>query len=79
MSAYAALRHYGICIPSVVANINPLALELFSLWSALDGTSRLATPQQWYDLPAIYVEACGVIKMKFAELKALRKRADDGA
>jgi hypothetical protein len=63
---------YGVCPAGA---ITPLSQELWRLYNACDGTRRCQNPADFYELPAIYVDACQVID---ADLERIRKiRAKD--
>jgi hypothetical protein len=55
-----------------------LSLELYRLWVACAGTSRISKPSEYYDLPAIYVDACAIIEDERAKLEQ-GKRVSDGS
>jgi len=56
--------------------VTALSFELFSLYRACGGFSRLKTPDEYYDLPALYVDAARVImaeESRIEEIKAKKK------
>lgn len=62
-----AMLVYSVCPGGF---ITPLSGELLRLYSVLGGTSRLAKPSEYYDLPPLYVEGVEVIE---AELSRIAK------
>jgi hypothetical protein len=42
--------------------ITPLSWSLLQAHNACDGTARIVTPEQYYSLPALYVDAVSVIE-----------------
>lgn len=70
LPTYRALMLYGVC-PSLY--FTRLSYEAARVFSACGGTSRLSTPAQYYDLPAVYVDACATIDSKIGEIKKLRE------
>jgi len=44
-------------------------MELWRLYCACDGTRRVTKPSEYYDLPALYVEAASVIDSEMARIK----------
>lgn len=62
--AYFAFQIYNVCPLPI---ITPLSLRLVELYNALGGLNRLNRPDDYYNLPAIYVAACGVIEAELRE------------
>jgi hypothetical protein len=73
LPAYRAVMLYGIC-PS--GYFTPLSYEALRVYSACDGLKRIATPEQYYALPAVYVDCCAIIDSKLAEIRKLREAND---
>ena len=61
-----ALRDYSVCLRSI---ITPLCAELWKLYNACAGYSRLRTPSEFYDLPALYVNAVNIIEAELQRIK----------
>lgn len=68
---YAALLEYGICRRGI---ITADSIEMLEMFIRLGGTSRLRTPQEFYDLPAQYVDVVDVIEL---EKKMIQKEQHD--
>jgi hypothetical protein len=64
-------RIYDICPVPV---ISALSCELLRVWRACGGTERCRTPRDYYDLPAIYVQASDIIDAEMAKIKAAKER-----
>jgi len=62
----ACCVYYNLCAPSV---ITPLSLMLWNLYRRLDGTKGCSYDEYW-NLPAIYVEACDVIESEIAQIQS---------
>lgn len=56
----------GICPAGI---FSPLSHELLRVYAACDGTKRIATPREYYSLPAIYVDAVDVISNAIKDAK----------
>ena len=67
-----AVNRYGLCPVSV---ISPLSFELFNLYNACAGVSRMRSPAEYYALPNRYIEACRIIE---DELKRVPKEMPSG-
>lgn len=52
------LMAYGLC---PIPLFSDLSIELYGLYAALDGTSRLRTPEEIYGLPSLYLDAVNII------------------
>jgi len=64
---WKCVQRYGICPMGIVTS---LSVELWRLYNALGGTSRISTPEEYYRLPAIYVDAVRIIERELTEIKA---------
>jgi len=64
----ACCVYYNLCATSVITSFS---LNLWNLWRRLDGTKGCTYSDYW-ELPAIYVEACEVIE---SELATIQNRA----
>lgn len=54
--------YYNVCPESVVT---PFSAFLWSTWKRANGTNNCSYQEYW-DLPAIYVDACEVIESEIA-------------
>lgn len=50
--------------------ITPLSYQLYTLYQSCSGFSRISKPQEFYDLPAMYVEGCQVIEKELSRIKS---------
>ena len=66
---WQCLDLYSICKRGI---ITPLSAELFRLYRVLNGTGRIATPRQYDELSAIYVDACDVIEKEMRRLEIIQ-------
>ncbi len=64
--AIGCFQQYGVC---PVGIFTPLSLELGKLYSACAGYTRISRPADYYDLPALYVDACDVIDNELVMLR----------
>lgn len=70
---YAALVEYGICRRSI---ITADSIQMVEMFIRLGGTSRLRTPQEFYDLPAQYVDVVDLIEL---EKRMIQKEQQNAA
>ena len=71
------LKWVGLCPGGLVT---PEAGELYRAIIACGGTSRIATPGEYFRLPALWIEAVAVVnseRLKVAQLKKEMKDGDD--
>jgi hypothetical protein len=66
----ACCLYYNLCAPSV---ITPFSLMLWNLWRRLEGTKGCSYEEYW-QLPAIYVEACDIIESEIAMIQNRQQR-----
>jgi hypothetical protein len=64
-----AMLVYSVCPAGF---ITPLSAELLRLYYVLGGTSRLAKPSEFYDLPVLYVEGVEVIEAELARIEKVK-------
>lgn len=61
---------YSLCPLSI---IDEMTMHLFNLYHTVGGTSRLATVEEYYRQPAIYLQACNIIESERVALAAIPK------
>lgn len=64
---FMALRYLNLC---PVPLFTELSIELWTLFNALGGFQNLRTPQEYYDLPALYVQGVHIISAELNRLEA---------
>jgi len=74
LTPYGALRHYSVCVLSVISD---LSRELWNLYNACGGFARLSCPADYYNLPALYVDAVNVIDGELQRIEDVRKANAD--
>ena len=67
------LDQYGICPHGIVS---PMSIELWNLYQACGGLSRIAKPSEYYELPSLYVDAVRVIDNEIHRIEEIRKSND---
>lgn len=60
------LALYSVCPLSIIDNFTLHAVEVYS---STGGLSRISSPEEYYNLPAIYVSVCKVIEDVKRKLK----------
>ena len=70
---WGCLSQYGVCARSI---ISPMSVELWNLYNAIGGTSRIARPRDYYELPALYVDAVGVIEREIKRIAKAKPKND---
>jgi len=73
LAIWRAVLLWRVCITSL---ITPLSWSLWQVYQACDGLKRVPSPQQFFELPSIYVDACNVID---SELALTRRGQQHGA
>ena len=53
------------------------AIEAWNLYSALDGTERVATPAQYAALPALYVSVCKILKREVDRTMKIKQKMEE--
>lgn len=71
-----AMLVYSVCPAGF---ITPLSGELLRLYYVLGGTSRLAKPSEYYDLPVLYVEGVEVIEDELARIEKVKAQLNGNA
>ena len=64
--AISCFKQYSVC---PVGIFTPLSIELHDLYRACAGYSRIRTPGELDELPALYVDACDIINDEVAMLR----------
>lgn len=61
---YACFLRYGVC-PNAI--ITPFSVLMLNTYMACAGVSRLMTPAQYFELPAVYVDAVNIINEEWSQ------------
>lgn len=71
LPTYYALLLNGIC---PAGYFTPFSYEAARVFAACGGTSRVSSPDGYYSLAAVYVDACNVIDSKINEIRKIREQ-----
>lgn len=69
LPTYYALLLSGICAAGYFSDES---YEAVRVYAACGGTSRVSTPNEYYSLASVYVDACTVIDNTLSEIRKLR-------
>lgn len=64
----AMVNYYSVCIPGLVTQ---LSFKLWDLYQRIGGT-RNETYASYYDLPAFWASACGIIELEISRIDKVR-------
>lgn len=65
----AMVSYYSVCVSSLVTE---LSFTLWDLYQRIDGTKN-ETYRSYYDLPAFWVSACGVIEKETNRIDKIKE------
>ncbi len=70
---YNCILLYGVCPNSIVSS---LSHDFYNLYKICGGVSRVRTPDEYYSLPALYVDVCDIIDQELSRYKEKKPDAD---